>query len=77
VLACQALGAVISGVLRPRHHRDRDTECYSEGHPCWVHVHYPWVWLAGLLVTLAVGALLIAVLVRHESRRAERPPTAG
>ncbi|MFJ8085076.1 hypothetical protein ACIQ6Y_31215 [Streptomyces sp. NPDC096205] len=77
LLACQGLGAVISGVLRPKHRRDWDTECFSEGHPCWVHVHYPWVWLVGLLVTLAVGALLIAVLVRYTAPRAERPSAAS
>ncbi|MFI9153647.1 hypothetical protein [Streptomyces sp. NPDC053367] len=70
LLACQALGAVISGVLRPKRRRNWDQVCYSEGHPCWVHVHYPWVWLVGLLVTLAVGALLIAALFRYAGSRA-------
>jgi MFS family permease len=76
LLACQALGGVIAGVLRPKRRRDWDAECYSEGHSCWVHVHYPWVWLVGLLVTLAVGALLIAVLVKYVAPRAEKAPAS-
>ncbi|MET9734882.1 hypothetical protein ABZZ79_30860 [Streptomyces sp. NPDC006458] len=75
LLACQALAAVIFGVMRPKRRRDWDGACYREGHPCWVHVHYPWVWLVGLLVTLAVAALLIAVLVRRAPRAGR--PAAG
>ncbi|CAL9523340.1 hypothetical protein [Streptomyces sp. enrichment culture] len=76
LLACQALGGLISGVLRPKRRRDWDAECYSEGHACWIHVHYPWVWLVGLLTTLAVGALLVAVLVRYAAPRAEEAPAS-
>ncbi|MFF0204157.1 hypothetical protein [Streptomyces sp. NPDC005017] len=73
LLACQALGTVISGVIRPKRRRDRDAECYGEGGPCWVRVHYPWVWLVGLLVTLAVTALAVTALVRFGPRPGERP----
>ncbi|MFJ5776533.1 hypothetical protein [Streptomyces sp. NPDC093094] len=74
LLVCQALGSVISGVLRPRRRRDWGSVCHSEGHPCWVHIHYPWVWLVGLLVTLAVTALLVTVLVRYVAPRTKRLP---
>jgi hypothetical protein len=79
LLACQALGGVISGVGRPKRRRDWDSECYSEGNPCWVHVEYPWVWLVGLLATLAVIGLFIAAFARYmarANRTAEETPAS-
>lgn len=76
LLTCLALGGLITGVLRPKRRRDWDSVCYSEGHPCWVHVEYPWLWLVGLLTTLAVSALLIAALAKYAAPPAEETPAS-
>ncbi|WP_033309094.1 hypothetical protein RFN58_24850 [Streptomyces iakyrus] len=68
------IAGVISSTARPKRRRDWDADCYSQGGPCWVHVHYPWLWVVGLVSTLAAAALLITLLVKL-SRRAT-PPTA-
>ncbi|MEU5096857.1 hypothetical protein [Streptomyces sp. NPDC020996] len=78
--ACEALMSVITGVARPKHERDWDGACYSEGNPCWVHVHYPFVWAVGLAATVAASALLIALLVRRArpaGASATPPGTSG
>ncbi|MFI1565045.1 hypothetical protein ACH4ZX_18670 [Streptomyces sp. NPDC020490] len=72
--------SVITGVVRPKHERDRDGACYSEGSPCWVHVHYRFVWAVGPAATVAGSALLIAPLVRHArpaGASATPPGTSG
>ncbi|MFF4401399.1 hypothetical protein [Streptomyces sp. NPDC001480] len=66
------LTVVIFSTFRPKRRRDWDGDCYSEGHACWVHVHYPWLWAVGLLASLVTAALLIAVLVRIADRKS--PP---
>lgn len=58
------LTVTVFATLRPKHSRDWDAHCYSEGNACWVHVHYPWLWAAGLLATLVMSALLILALAR-------------
>ncbi|MFD5229949.1 hypothetical protein ACFWJ5_15715 [Streptomyces qaidamensis] len=71
-----AVGYLVAGVIgttvRPKRRRDWDYDCYSQGGACWVHVHYPWLWVVGLISTLAAAALLIALFVKL-SRKA--PPT--
>jgi hypothetical protein len=66
--ACWVLTGVILETTRPKHRRNWDADCYSKGHPCWVHVQYPWIWAVGLLATLVVAALLVLALVRLTDR---------
>ncbi|WP_328554104.1 hypothetical protein [Streptomyces sp. NBC_00358] len=61
--------------LRPKHRRNWDSDCYSRGNPCWVHVEYPWVWAVGLLSTVLVSAVLMTVLFRID--KARRNTAAG
>jgi hypothetical protein len=68
----QLLAAVITATIRPKHREDWDGSCFSKGNPCWVHVHYPFLWAVGLLSTLAGAALLITLLIRY----APKSPTA-
>ncbi|NEE12599.1 hypothetical protein G3M58_39865 [Streptomyces sp. SID7499] len=72
-----AAGYLIAGVIettvRPKRRRNWDSDCFGEGGPCWVHVHYPWLWVVGLVATLASAALLITLLVKSSRRAA--PPT--
>ncbi|GAA2544971.1 hypothetical protein GCM10010423_50400 [Streptomyces levis] len=69
---------VITSTWRPKRRRDWDGDCYREGGPCWVHVHYPWLWAVGLAACLAVIALLVGLFVRHVRRSsATAPSTAG
>ncbi|MFI5687679.1 hypothetical protein [Streptomyces sp. NPDC051636] len=70
--ACWLLSLVILETTRPRRRRHWDSECYSRGHSCWVHEHYPWIWAVGLLATLVTAALLIVALVKFTDRKA--PP---
>ncbi|MFJ7176745.1 hypothetical protein ACIQXA_10115 [Streptomyces massasporeus] len=76
--ACYLVAGVIAATVRPRRRRNWDADCYADGGPCWVHVHYPWLWAAGLVSTLVAAALLITLLVRL-SRRAPltEPSTSG
>ncbi|WP_406443257.1 hypothetical protein OHB14_30215 [Streptomyces sp. NBC_01613] len=67
---------VIGATWRPKRQKDWDGACYSRGGPCWVHVEYPYLWAAGLLATLAVAALLIAVLVKYAAKSPTSPPTS-
>ncbi|MEU2752036.1 hypothetical protein ABZ613_38160 [Streptomyces collinus] len=67
--ACYLVAGVIATTARPKRRRNWDADCYSQGGPCWVHVHYPWLWVVGLVGTLAAAALLITVLLKL-SRRA-------
>ncbi|MFF3460900.1 hypothetical protein [Streptomyces sp. NPDC002619] len=64
----------IFATFRPKHTRDWDADCYSEGKACWVHVHYPWLWAVGLLGTLVTAARMIAVAARL-ANRTEAPAT--
>jgi hypothetical protein len=71
--ACYLVAGVIATTARPKRRRNWDADCYREGGPCWVHVHYPWLWVVGLVATLAAAALLITLLVRLSRRT---PPTS-
>ncbi|MEW2807526.1 hypothetical protein AB0929_10475 [Streptomyces massasporeus] len=71
------VGGVISSTFRPKRRRNWDADCYSEGGPCWVHVHYPWLWAVGLVATLAAAALLITLLVKLSRRAAPTPPSTS
>ncbi|MFB7929364.1 hypothetical protein ACFC4C_09665 [Streptomyces sp. NPDC056039] len=75
-----AAGYLVVGVIfttvRPKRRRDWDYDCYSEGGPCWVHVHYPWLWAVGLVATLASAALLITLFVKYGGRSATAPSTS-
>ncbi|MFJ3337452.1 hypothetical protein [Streptomyces sp. NPDC086766] len=76
--ACWVFGIVIGSTTRPKHRRDWDAGCYARGGGCWVHAHYPFVWAVGLVTTLAVGALLVALLVRLLKPNADSgEPAAG
>ncbi|OUD00640.1 hypothetical protein [Streptomyces swartbergensis] len=76
-----AAGYVVAGVIgttvRPKRRRDWDYDCYREGGPCWVHVHYPWLWAVGLVATLAAAALLITVLVKYSGRSSASGPSTS
>ncbi|GAA2946581.1 MULTISPECIES: hypothetical protein [Streptomyces] len=76
-----AAGYLVVGVIfttvRPKRRRNWDSECYSEGGPCWVHVHYPWLWAVGLVATLAAAALLITLLVGLSRRAAPTAPSTS
>ncbi|MFF5522761.1 hypothetical protein [Streptomyces coeruleorubidus] len=76
-----AAGYVVAGVMmattRPKRRRDWDGDCYSEGGPCWVHVHYPYLWVVGLVATLAAAALLITVLVKYSGRSSATAPSTS
>ena len=71
------VAGVIGATIRPKRRRDWDSDCYSEGGPCWVHVHYPWLWVIGLVSTLAAAALLITLLVRLSRRATPTPPSTS
>ncbi|MEU3932779.1 hypothetical protein AB0E85_12190 [Streptomyces sp. NPDC029044] len=71
------VAGVISTTVRPKRRRDWDADCYSQGGPCWVHVHYPWLWAVGLAATLAAAALLITVLVKVSRRPAPAEPSTS
>lgn len=71
------VAGVISTTVRPKRRRNRDADCYSEGGPCWVHVHYPWLWAVGLVATLAAAALLITLLVKLSRRATPTGPSTS
>jgi hypothetical protein len=71
------VAGVISTTARPKRRRNWDYDCYREGGPCWVHVHYPWLWAVGLVATLAAAALLITLLVRLSRRTPSTPPSTS
>ncbi|MFF8940741.1 hypothetical protein ACF1A5_00410 [Streptomyces sp. NPDC014864] len=75
--ACWGLGIVIGSTTRPKHRRDWDAGCYARGGGCWVHAHYPFVWAVGLVTALAVGALLVALLVRLSKAKADSGEAAA
>ncbi|MFF7723347.1 hypothetical protein ACFZDB_28880 [Streptomyces luteogriseus] len=75
--ACYLVAGVIATTVRPKRRRDWDGDCYSEGGPCWVHVHYPWLWVVGLVSTLVAAALLITLLVRLGRRATPTPPSTS
>ncbi|MDN3024825.1 hypothetical protein [Streptomyces sp. S.PB5] len=58
--------------MRPRRRR-RNGSCYYEGHSCWVHEQYPYVWLVSLLATVAVGLFLLFSIGIHFDRRRKAP----
>lgn len=63
--------------MRPKRSRSRTYDCYYEGHPCWVHEQYPYVWLVGLLTTVVVGlALLFTIGIHFDKRRKAAATTA-
>ncbi|MFI8218013.1 hypothetical protein [Streptomyces sp. NPDC085932] len=68
---------VISATVRPKRRRDWDGDCHREGGPCWVHVHYPWLWAVGLAACLAVIALLIGLFVGHVRRSSATAPSTA
>ncbi|MFJ6069863.1 hypothetical protein ACIQFU_03305 [Streptomyces sp. NPDC093065] len=79
-----AAGWLVLGVIgaswRPRERRDWDGACYREGGACWVHERFPYLGAVGLAATVAVSAVLIALLVRHVMRKEREksvPPGAG
>ncbi|MFD5948885.1 hypothetical protein ACFWAZ_21855 [Streptomyces collinus] len=69
------VAGVISTTVRPKRRHNWDADCYSQGGPCWVHVHYPWLWVVGLVSTLTAAALLITVLVKLRRRAAPTGPS--
>ncbi|MFF4250896.1 hypothetical protein ACFY1L_06800 [Streptomyces sp. NPDC001663] len=75
-----AAGYLIAGVIgatwRPKQRRNWHGECLSRGGPCWVHEEYPYLWAVGLLATLAVAALLIALLIKYASESPSSPSTS-
>lgn len=75
--ACWVFGIVIGSTTRPKHRRDWDAGCYARGGGCWVHTHYPFVWAVGLVTTLAVGALLVALLVKLLKNKADSGEAAA
>ncbi|MFF7042562.1 hypothetical protein ACIP4T_14725 [Streptomyces massasporeus] len=75
--ACYLVAGVIATTARPKRRRNWDADCYSEGGPCWVHVHYPWLWAVGLVATLAAAALLIILLVRLSRGATPTPPSTS
>ncbi|SMQ18122.1 hypothetical protein SAMN06272771_4561 [Streptomyces sp. Ag82_O1-12] len=75
--ACYLVAGVIATTARPKRRRNWDADCYSRGGPCWVHVHYPWLWAAGLIATLVAAALLIILLVRLSRRATSTPPSTS
>ncbi len=77
LVAGYLVAGVIMGTVRPKRRRDWDSDCYSEGGPCWVHVHYPWLWAVGLAATLAVAALLITLLVIYAGRASATAPSTS
>ncbi|MFE0474062.1 hypothetical protein ACFW2V_20870 [Streptomyces sp. NPDC058947] len=78
LVAGYLIAGAISATARPKRRRDWDGDCYREGGPCWVHVHYPWLWAVGLAACLAVIALLVGLFARHVRRSsATAPSTAG
>lgn len=77
-LAAGYVGAgVITATIRPKRRRDWDGACYREGGPCWVHVHYPWLWAAGLVATLTVVVLLITLFVKYGGRSCPTAPSTS
>lgn len=62
----------------PPKRRNEHYDCHSEGHPCWVHEHYPFAWVLTLVVAVATGAFLLGLYVKHlaEDRAANRPSTS-
>ncbi|MFI6371566.1 hypothetical protein [Streptomyces sp. NPDC050546] len=76
-----AAGYVVAGTIkttvRPKRRRNWDSECYSQGGPCWVHVHYPWLWVVGLVATLTAAALLITLFVKYGGRSASTSPSTA
>ncbi|UOB11017.1 hypothetical protein MQE23_18930 [Streptomyces sp. HP-A2021] len=71
------VAGVIVGTTRPKRRRDWDSDCYSEGGPCWVHVHYPWLWAVGLVATLAAAALLITLFFKYGGRSSATAPSTS
>ncbi|MEV8036618.1 hypothetical protein [Streptomyces sp. NPDC086182] len=60
---------VFFATFRPKHRRDWDSRCYSQGGPCWLHEEYPWVWAVGFLSTVLVAAALITVAIKVANAR--------
>ncbi|MBB6419088.1 hypothetical protein HDC93_004690 [Streptomyces sp. AK010] len=75
--ACYLVAGVIATTARPKRRRNWDADCYSHGGPCWVHVHYPWLWAVGLVATLAAAALLITSLVRLSRKARPTEPSTS
>ncbi|MFD5738970.1 hypothetical protein ACFXJM_30690 [Streptomyces massasporeus] len=75
--ACYLVAGVIATTARPKRRRGWNADCHSQGGPCWVHVHYPWLWAVGLVATLAAAALLITLLVRLSRRTPSTPPSTS
>ncbi|MBE8477017.1 hypothetical protein [Streptomyces justiciae] len=70
------VAAVALAGMRPKK-RHRSGGCHLEGHPCWVHEHYPYAWLVGLVAFAAVGlALLFTIGIRADQRTKAPAPTA-
>ncbi|MFH9062368.1 hypothetical protein ACH4GM_14270 [Streptomyces coeruleorubidus] len=76
-----AAGYLVAGVIgttvRPKRRRDWDYDCYREGGPCWVHVHYPYLWVVGLVATLAAAALLITLFFKYGGRSSATAPSTS
>lgn len=77
LVAGYLVAGVIGSTIRPKRRRDWDSDCYSEGGPCWVHVHYPWLWVVGLVATLAAAALLITLFFRYGGRSSATAPSTS
>ncbi|MGX1561032.1 hypothetical protein [Streptomyces sp. NPDC055506] len=71
------VAGAIATTIRLKRRRNWDSDCYSQGGPCWVHVHYPWLWIVGLVATLASAALLITLLVRLNRRSSPTAPSTS
>ncbi|MFF5494615.1 hypothetical protein [Streptomyces aquilus] len=69
---CYVIAGVIEGAWRPKR-RNRHSDCYTEGGPCWLHEHYPEAGLVGLVATVAVIALLITLFVKYGIKRSPSP----
>ncbi|MFD6168166.1 hypothetical protein [Streptomyces coeruleorubidus] len=76
-----AAGYLVAGVImtttRPKRRRDWDYDCYRQGGPCWVHVHYPYLWVVGLVATLAAAALLITLFFKYGGRSSATAPSTS
>ncbi|MER5829236.1 hypothetical protein ABT116_00125 [Streptomyces sp. NPDC002130] len=76
-----AAGYLVAGVIattvRPKRRRNWDGDCFSEGGPCWVHAHYPWLWAVGLMATLSAAALLITLFLKYGGRSGSIEPSTS
>ncbi|MFJ4975679.1 hypothetical protein ACIP6X_10115 [Streptomyces coeruleorubidus] len=76
-----AAGYLVAGVImattRPKRRRDWDYDCYREGGACWVHVHYPYLWVVGLVATLVAAALLITLFFKYGGRSSATAPSTS